>query len=443
MDGKRQKVLRVKKVEKNIGEAPCWDIQTSDHYVYLPEHDVTVSNCDDLVVALGSALMSIGIPIRIVGQSFAKTDSPTHVLLAIETPFGLQKIDPSSRRFRVGEFHPAVREWIIDPMASGAISLSGAGNFVGIGHAHVGVGAATPETTSEAVTAQLQSAVFSLETSVNRLGFSLANLQRSRAILAPRTPLDPEPYPITSVADFPVNGIWTAAMDTISYSVWNVGEQLLRIGQDALAGRRKVALDKENGDIQIESLPGDPWRMQTIAKKAEDAIVGVFNNVGRVISGFFLKSGKSIPVADVNTALQQVKSGQLQGVGAAQVIVGLIVGGVVTVSLVYAFTNYLNYLAVAADQANDKLEIEAIITGRMTVAQVTALREQRIQLRKAQAQVSQAAGDAFAKWWAAWGDTVKWAGGGALIIGGLYILTPALRAASVGYAERSRTRRMA
>lgn len=34
--------------QKAFTEAPCWDIQTNDHYVYLPENDVTVSNCDDL-----------------------------------------------------------------------------------------------------------------------------------------------------------------------------------------------------------------------------------------------------------------------------------------------------------------------------------------------------------------------------------------------------------
>ena len=35
-------------VAKNAKTVRCRDIQTSDHYVYLPEHDVTVSNCEDL-----------------------------------------------------------------------------------------------------------------------------------------------------------------------------------------------------------------------------------------------------------------------------------------------------------------------------------------------------------------------------------------------------------
>jgi hypothetical protein len=40
--------LSVFSVKRNIDNVQCYDIQTSDHYVYLPEHDVTVSNCEDL-----------------------------------------------------------------------------------------------------------------------------------------------------------------------------------------------------------------------------------------------------------------------------------------------------------------------------------------------------------------------------------------------------------
>jgi len=43
-----EKLLRVKEIERSVLSAPCWDIATDDHCVYLPEHDVTVSNCDDL-----------------------------------------------------------------------------------------------------------------------------------------------------------------------------------------------------------------------------------------------------------------------------------------------------------------------------------------------------------------------------------------------------------
>ena len=45
---KQEKLLRVKEVVRGVMSLPCWDITTDDHYVYLPEHDVTVSNCEDL-----------------------------------------------------------------------------------------------------------------------------------------------------------------------------------------------------------------------------------------------------------------------------------------------------------------------------------------------------------------------------------------------------------
>lgn len=45
---RKDQFLRMQAVAKDARMAYCWDIQTSDHYVYLPEHDVTVSNCEDL-----------------------------------------------------------------------------------------------------------------------------------------------------------------------------------------------------------------------------------------------------------------------------------------------------------------------------------------------------------------------------------------------------------
>ena len=46
-DGRREKLLRVRDIQRNVATVPVWDISTDDHYVYLPQADVTVSNCDD------------------------------------------------------------------------------------------------------------------------------------------------------------------------------------------------------------------------------------------------------------------------------------------------------------------------------------------------------------------------------------------------------------
>lgn len=45
----RPNMIRVQHIIRGLTIRSCWDIQTSDHRVYLPEHDVTVSNCDQLV----------------------------------------------------------------------------------------------------------------------------------------------------------------------------------------------------------------------------------------------------------------------------------------------------------------------------------------------------------------------------------------------------------
>lgn len=46
-DGRASKLLRVKEIDRAIAERPVYDISTEDHYVYLPDADVVVSNCDD------------------------------------------------------------------------------------------------------------------------------------------------------------------------------------------------------------------------------------------------------------------------------------------------------------------------------------------------------------------------------------------------------------
>jgi len=139
-----EKVLRVRDVQRAVTRAPCWDIATSDHMVYLPEHDVTVSNCDDLCVCLGSALLSLGIETRVLGQAYG-TEQATHVILAVYDPAdGWLKIDPSSDSYPVGQCYPATKDWWVDPISGRTSStVSGPaihpgkepeqGDFIGVG----------------------------------------------------------------------------------------------------------------------------------------------------------------------------------------------------------------------------------------------------------------------------------------------------------------------
>jgi len=114
-------------------------------------------DCDDLVVAFASGMMSIGIETRIVGAAYG-TPQATHVLCAIQDPeAGWLKVDPSSE-FPVGQSYPATKEWWMDPI-SGTITENGKvtkqgvepvnGDYVGVGRTPAGVpeglGAGSPE----------------------------------------------------------------------------------------------------------------------------------------------------------------------------------------------------------------------------------------------------------------------------------------------------------
>jgi len=85
-----RKILRVKGVSRSIRKVPCWDIQTTDHKVYLPEHDVTVSQCDDLAAwrvaelrVRGSADYPNGEPAQFMLRKFVRPGKPLlyHVLV--------------------------------------------------------------------------------------------------------------------------------------------------------------------------------------------------------------------------------------------------------------------------------------------------------------------------------------------------------------------------
>ncbi len=79
--------LRFDRWESGFGklELPCWDITTDDHRVYLPEHDVTVSQCDGLATLLGACLSAVGIYTLIVGHGYGE-GRIEHVLCAAHLP---------------------------------------------------------------------------------------------------------------------------------------------------------------------------------------------------------------------------------------------------------------------------------------------------------------------------------------------------------------------
>lgn len=76
--------VRVLEIIDSFAMVPCFDIQTSDHKVYLPEHHVTVSNCDDLAPWRCAELRNAGehAKIRIEWKTHPRTGQKVyHVLV--------------------------------------------------------------------------------------------------------------------------------------------------------------------------------------------------------------------------------------------------------------------------------------------------------------------------------------------------------------------------
>lgn len=95
-DGRKPWMLKVKNIEREVLVVPCWDIQTDDHRVYLAEHDVTVSQCDDLVILLGSCFSAVGIYTAIVGHAYNRGKDISHVLTSVWINGQWQYADPST-----------------------------------------------------------------------------------------------------------------------------------------------------------------------------------------------------------------------------------------------------------------------------------------------------------------------------------------------------------
>jgi hypothetical protein len=118
-------------IDRGVREAECFDVTTQDGYVYLPEHDVTVSNCDEASITLAAACLCVGIPAMIVGSSHRDPfDVPTHVFMAFQDDLGDWVRMDGTTKLPVGRITPHAREWWIEPGTEA--KESGEGDFVGM-----------------------------------------------------------------------------------------------------------------------------------------------------------------------------------------------------------------------------------------------------------------------------------------------------------------------
>jgi len=104
--------VHVERIERATVLTLCCDIQTSDHRVYLPECDVTVANCDDLVVLLASSFLSVGLNTMVVGHAYNTQKNIQHVLAAVRIADQWQYADPSTD-FPLGKCERFTRERLL------------------------------------------------------------------------------------------------------------------------------------------------------------------------------------------------------------------------------------------------------------------------------------------------------------------------------------------
>lgn len=112
-------------------------IATPDQTLCLDEGGLCFvgGDCDDQSVGLAAAMMSIGIPARIVGSSHRDPyDVPTHVYMAFEDELGNWVPMDGTTKLPVGRVPPHAREFWVEP-GEKAKDL-GEGDFVGMSEDH-------------------------------------------------------------------------------------------------------------------------------------------------------------------------------------------------------------------------------------------------------------------------------------------------------------------
>lgn len=107
---KGDKQLRVKRIEQDIAELPCYDIETSDGFVYLPEYDTTVSNCKSLTAMFVAEQREAGKAARPVFR-FAMNPSTGRKDFHILVQMGHSYEDPS-RRLGMEQYHARRGIWM-------------------------------------------------------------------------------------------------------------------------------------------------------------------------------------------------------------------------------------------------------------------------------------------------------------------------------------------
>jgi hypothetical protein len=87
----------------------CYDIQTEDGGIYLPEADIIVHNCDDRAICIGSFAYNLGMPFRFVAMARQNGNPLHHVATDVLMEGAWKHVDPTYNTQVMGKhlFRPA------------------------------------------------------------------------------------------------------------------------------------------------------------------------------------------------------------------------------------------------------------------------------------------------------------------------------------------------
>lgn len=350
-------LLRVERVEHHATDATCYDIQTEDHMVYLPEHDVTVRNCDDLTIAYLSACESVGIRTAVCGAAYDADRNISHVLGMVTDDGGKWFYADPSTDFPFGEAKQATYEDVVDVRtgkkicAASACSVPlngrnapelGEGRFVGVDGLPGMLGDDISQVPTAADYDSLRALSLKLGASWDLFVDLYTDMQEVSTILGAPAPGDA------------ANKIWTPDVDQTARDA-HAMVAILRMALDqAVAGARQVALVKiETGplagvvDTGIQRLPGDPY------------YVALDQNMKPRV----FQTSDDAPVS---------ASGQVAGWPA--VALGLLIGSAIVAYVVdTVITNQTKQAQIAADAQANERQYDLIKGGSATPEQLSAL----------------------------------------------------------------------
>jgi hypothetical protein len=361
-------------------------------------------DCDDMIVALGSGAIAIGIPVRLATRTYAGKDQGHIVLQYDASPRSGQTewrcIDPQHESGQCTTL-PYLTEIITD------IELGNDGEpmFVGIGEA--------PDAGPSTLGADPTAAMLSPEESagwVQVLGTVKATLDRASARLRRNAqayaavradlgfPANDPPAPGESPTAPPiaayVNSVaagqsaWTTSAEAAQGKLLATADFISGALADGLSGKRSLSFDGR--DLFVAALPGDPYGLALVTDPTTGTTSLQYTN-----------------------AAGQPTGGTL-GIAPILVGIGLIAVAVVSAAAAYAVAKYCDFLATSHhDDALSRItdnQAQLIQSGKATPQQVVDLTKAQTDLAKAAAPPPPAPTD--------WATAGKWIGVGILAVAG-------------------------